>query len=92
MLQLFAVSFYVGGVIMKLALTIIFLVVSVILSVIVLMQEGKQSGLSAAIGGGETYWSKNKGRSKEGMLVKVTTVLAILFLVLAALISSKLFS
>ena len=54
---------------MKTALIIIFLVISVILAVIVMMQEGK-GGLSGAISGGgaDTYWSKNKGKSKESVL------------------------
>ena len=58
---------------MKTALIIIFLVISVILAVIVMMQEGK-GGLSGAISGGgaDTYWSKNKGKSKESVLKKVS--------------------
>lgn len=66
---------------MKLALEIIFLLVSAVMSVFVLTQEGKNDGLSGSIGGGtgETYWSKNKGRSKESLLVIITTVLAVLF-------------
>ena len=42
------------------------------------MQEGKQEGLGSLAGGAstDTYWSKNKGRSKEGALKKFTTVLA----------------
>lgn len=78
---------------MKLALTIIFLLISVIMAVIILSQEGKQNGLSGAIGGGnsETYWSKNKGRSKESMLVTVTTILAILFFVLALILGLGIF-
>ena len=42
------------------------------MTVIVLMQEGKNNGLGALTGSADTYWSKNKGRSMEGMLVKVT--------------------
>ena len=78
---------------MKTALIIIFLVISVILAVIVMMQEGK-GGLSGAISGGgaDTYWSKNKGRSMEGALVKSTKFLAILFIVLAAVLNLKVFA
>ena len=91
MLQYFLVSFSVGGVKMQTAVTIVFLLISVALAGLVLMQEGKQSGLSGSFGGGETYWSKNKGRSRDGLLVKITTVLAVLFLVISLLLSSKLF-
>lgn len=74
---------------MKLALEIIFLLVSVTMSVFVLSQEGKNNGLSGSIGGGagETYWSKNKGRSKESLLIIITTVLAMLFYVLSLVLT-----
>lgn len=74
---------------MKLALTIVFLVLAVIMAVLILVQEGKTNGLSGSIGGGssETYWSKNKGRSKESKLITITTVLTVLFFVLSLVLS-----
>ena len=57
------------------------------LTVLVLMQEGKDAGLGAIAGGAETYWGKNKGRSMEGGLVKATTIMAVLFFVLAAVLN-----
>lgn len=77
---------------MKLALEIIVLLVSVALIFIVLSQEGKETGLGSLSGTTDTYWSRNKGRSKEGMLVKVTTILTILLIVICLLLSSKLFA
>lgn len=74
---------------MKTGLIIALLVVSVILAIIVMMQEGKGGGLTSLSGGTETYWSKNKGKSKEARLMKITIVLGILFMGLALLISSK---
>lgn len=70
---------------MKLALTIVFLVIAVIMAILILFQEGKSNGLSGSIGGSssETYWSKNKGRSKESKLITITTILMILFFVLS---------
>ena len=53
-------------------LLIAFIIVSVILAALVLMQEGKSAGLGAISGAAETYWGKNKGRSMEGTLVKIT--------------------
>lgn len=65
---------------MMLALTIIHVVISVILVVAVLMQHGKQQGLSGAIAGGaETFFGKNKGKTIDAILKKVTAVVAILF-------------
>lgn len=73
--------------VLKTVLTIVFIIISIAVTVIVLMQEGKQTGLGAIAGSSETYWSKNKGRSVEGMLVKITRVLVILFLVIAAVLN-----
>ena len=69
---------------MHIFLTIVFIIVSIVLTVLVLMQEGKSAGLSGAISGAaDTYWGKNKGRSMEGKLVKYTKILAVLFFLLA---------
>jgi preprotein translocase subunit SecG len=68
-------------------LTILFILVSVALSILVLMQEGKTQGLGAISGAAETYWGKNKGRSMEGALVKISTTLAVLFIVLALILN-----
>ena len=67
---------------------IVFIILSLIMTVVVLMQEGKSAGLGA-IGGAssDTYWSKNKGRSMEGVLVKLTRVLLFLFLAIAAVMN-----
>ena len=71
---------------LKTALTIIFIIICIALTVIVLMQEGKQQGLGAIGGMADSYWGKNKGRSMEGMLVKITTVLVVLFMVISAVL------
>lgn len=71
-----------GGKEMFLTLTIIHVIISVILIVVVLMQHGKQQGLSGAIAGGaETFFGKNKGRTIDAMLKKFTAVIAILFVI-----------
>ena len=51
------------------------------------MQEGKSAGLGAISGAAETYWGKNKGRSMDGILVKITKYLGIAFVVLAAVLN-----
>lgn len=38
-------------------------------------------------GAADTYWGKNKGRSMEGMLVKLTRIFVILFLVIAMVLN-----
>lgn len=72
--------------VVKTILTVVFIIISVALTVIILMQESKSAGLGAIAGAADTYWGKNKGRSMEGVLVKVTRVGVILFLVLAAVL------
>ncbi len=76
---------------LKTVLTILFIVVCIALVVLVLMQEGKSAGLGAISGAAETYWGKNKGRSMEGQLVKITKILAVLFMVLAVVLNLSVF-
>ena len=75
---------------MKLALTILFIIVAIALTIIVLSQEGKDNGFGSALSGTvDTYWSKNKKHSKEAVIKRVTAVLGVVFLVLAAVLGSK---
>ena len=76
---------------LRIILTILFIVVCIALTVLVLMQEGKSAGLGAISGAAETYWGKNKGRSMEGMLVKLTKICATLFIVLAIVLNLNVF-
>ena len=73
--------------ILKVILTIVFIIISLILTVVILMQEGKQAGLGAIAGAADTYWGKNKSRSMEGMLVKITRISVVLFIVLAIVLN-----
>ena len=72
---------------LKIILTIIFVLDCILLTVVVLMQEGKSQGLGAIAGGAESYWGKNKGRSMEGGLEKATKLMAVLFFVLALVLN-----
>lgn len=73
---------------LKVTLTVVFLIICVALMVIVLLQEGKSAGLTGSISGAsETYWGKNKGRSAEGKLEKLTKYGVILFMVLALVLN-----
>ena len=71
----------------KTILTVVFIILSIIITVVILMQEGKSAGLGAIAGAADTYWGKNKGRSMEGMLVKLTRVGVILFLAIALVLN-----
>ncbi len=76
---------------LRIILTIIFIIVCIGLTALVLLQEGKSAGLGAISGAAESYWGKNKGRSMEGNLLKITKILAIVFIVLAVLLNISLF-
>ncbi len=76
---------------LRVILTILFIIVCIAITVLVLMQEGKSAGLGAISGAAETYWGKNKGRSMEGMLVKLTKICAVLFIALAIILNLNLF-
>ncbi len=78
--------------VLKIILLIIFGIDCVALTALVLMQEGKSAGLGTIGGMADSYWGQNKGRSMEGTLVKVTKILAILFIVLAAVLNLKVFA
>ncbi len=77
--------------VLRIVLTVIFLLVCIALTAIVLMQEGKQQGLGTISGAAESYWGKNKGRSMEGALEKITKVLGVLFIVLALVLNMNRF-
>lgn len=69
-------------------LTVVFMIVCLIITVVILLQEGKQAGLTGAISGAaDTYWGKNKGRSMEGKLEKATKICVVLFFVLSVILN-----
>ena len=76
--------------VVKVLLSIIYVVLGIAISVVILMQEGKSNGLGSAIGGmADSYWGKNKSRSMEGKLEKMTKYGAFLWLVLAFILNLK---
>ncbi len=75
---------------LRIILTVLLIIDCIVVTVVVLMQEGKQVGLGAMAGGSaDSYWSKNKSRSMEGKLVTITRVLVVLFFVLSMLLNLK---
>ena len=77
--------------VLKIVLTVVYIIVSLALVILVLMQEGKSAGLGSISGAAETYWGKNKGRSMEGMLDKATKILIAAFILLAAVLNLGIF-
>lgn len=77
--------------VLRLILTVLFIVDCIALVIVVLMQEGKAAGLGAISGAAETYWGKNKGRSMEGMLVRLTKILSVAFILFAVVLNLNVF-
>lgn len=74
---------------MDIVLKALLLISSLILIGTILLQSGKSAGLSGSIAGGaETIWGKNKGRSYEAMLEKLTTASAVVFLLSSLLLTA----
>ena len=77
--------------IVRIIIQVIFILICIALTVLVLMQEGKSAGLGVISGAAETYWGKNKGRSMEGKLVKITKYLAIGFMLISIILNLNVF-
>lgn len=74
--------------VVQIVLSIIYFIVALALIAIVMLQSGKSAGLSGAIAGGaETFLSKNKAKSADARLAKMTKWVAIGFMVLTVIIS-----
>ena len=68
-----------------------FVLLCIVATVLVLLQEGRSQGLGAIAGAAESYWGKNKGRSMEGNLEKWTKILMVVFFVLAVILNLSIF-
>ena len=78
--------------VLRIVLSVLLIIDCIVCAIVVLMQEGKEAGLGALTGSTDTYWSKNKGRSTEGMLANITKVCAALFIVLSLALNLKWFN
>ena len=72
---------------LRLILTIADVIVCLVLIATVLFQSSKEEGLNSMFGGSaETFFGKDKARSIDAKLAKVTTVAAIIFVALTFVI------
>ena len=62
---------------------IVLIVFSIIIIGIILLQEGRQSGVGAITGAADTFLDKGKARTLDALLGKWTKVIALVFFVLA---------
>ena len=74
--------------VVKIILTVLEVIASVALIAVVLMQSGKESGLSGAIAGNsESYMSKSKNGGLDKMLAKSTKWIALAWILLTLILS-----
>ena len=73
---------------MKLAITVLQVILSLALIAVVMLQSGKSAGLSGAIAGGaDTFMSKGKAKSWDAKLAKATKWFALVFIVLTLVLN-----
>ena len=70
----------IGGILIALA---------IVLSIVILMQSGKDEGLSSTIAGGasDTFFGKSGGSAKDKILFRVTVVGSIVFVILSVVLT-----
>ena len=56
-------------------------IASIVLIVVIILQEGNQQGVGVVSGGADTFFSKNKARSYDAFLARATKWFAIGFVV-----------
>ena len=74
--------------VIKIIVTVLEALASITMIVVVLLQSGKEAGLSGAIAGGsDTYLSKSKSGSLDKMLASATKWIALVWVVLTLALS-----
>lgn len=74
--------------VVKIILTVLEVIASVALIAVVLLQSGKEAGLSGALAGNnESYMNKSKMGGLDKMLAKATKWIALAWIVLTLLLS-----
>ena len=64
-------------------LDIVLILISIVLIIAVLLQQGQRQGLGAIAGGAETFFGKNKAKSYEAKMAKITKIGATVFIIAA---------
>ena len=70
----------------QLILSIVYFVMALALIAIVMLQSGKSAGLSSVFGGSDTFLAKNKSKSTDARLARMTKWVAVVFMILTLVI------
>lgn len=69
---------------LQIVVGILMILVSIIIIAVILLQQGHRAGVNGAISGGaDTFLSKNKARTVNARLSRITKYIAIAFFVLS---------
>lgn len=78
--------------ILEMILGVVLVILGLVITILVMMQEGKSAGFTGSISGiADSYWGKNKAHSMEGKLQKSTTWLVVVFFVICLILNSRFF-
>lgn len=66
---------------MAIVVRIFLIIASLVLIASILLQSGKSAGMGEITGGAESIWGRNKSKSFEGKLEKLTSISAIVFVI-----------
>ena len=73
--------------VLRIILTVLEVIASVLLIVVVLVQSGKEAGLSGALAGNnDSYMNKSKMGGLDKMLAKITKWVALVWIVLTLIL------
>ena len=76
-----------GGHLLVVAAKIALAIISVLLIIVVLLQPSKSTGISGVIGGGADHLvGRAKARGFDALLSKLTTLVAVLFMIATLLV------
>ena len=75
--------------VVKIILVVVDLIICLALTILAMVQSKDDAGLSSTITGSSTnnFFEKNKGRTKEGMLIKWTFILGLSFVIVTIALS-----
>lgn len=65
--------------VLEIILGVLLIIASLVMIVVIILQEGNQQGVGVVSGGADTFFSKNKARSYDAFLARATKWFAIGF-------------
>ena len=77
---------------LEIILGILLILASIVMIIVIILQEGNQQGVGVVSGGADTFFSKNKARSYDAFLARATKWFAIGFVVVILALNIVAFS